>query len=68
MTCSTASGGKTPYVYSVSPALPFGFGMSESLGNVGGIPGGPSTTNITTTVTDATGAKVSKDWQLVVKY
>jgi hypothetical protein len=52
----TATGGTTPYTWSVSPALPNGLGIDPTSGVISGIPlsGSNGDTNHTFTITDST--------------
>ena len=64
----TATGGKTPYTFSISPALPTGLSMSTSTGTITGTPSSTyALTTHTITVTDALGSTSSKTFQLIVE-
>jgi hypothetical protein len=62
-----ASGGSTPYTYSISPALPAGLQFGTTTSGIYGTPTVVSaTTTYTVTVTDATNAKVTTTFPLTV--
>ena len=62
-----ATGGKTPYKWAVSPALPPGLTLNATTGTISGTPAGPqSTTNLKITVTDANAATAVFDCTLQV--
>ena len=63
----TASGGTTPYVYSVSPSLPAGLSLNSSTGAISGTPTvSAATATYTVTVTDANSATSSQTFNLTV--
>jgi hypothetical protein len=64
----TATGGKPPYKWSVSPALPPGLTLNATTGGISGTPAGPaSTTKLKVTVTDAISASAAFDCVLDVR-
>ncbi len=63
----TGSGGTTPYVYTISPALPSGLSFSTSTGAITGTPTFTSAaTDYTVTVTDAASATATATFNLTV--
>ena len=61
------TGGTTPYVWTVSPALPANLTLASSTGAITGTPSAAlASTNFTVTGTDAAGAQVSQVFALVV--
>jgi Bacterial Ig-like domain (group 3)/Putative Ig domain len=63
----TASGGSTPYTFTVSPTLPAGLSFSSSTGTVTGSPTTASAaTSYTVTVTDQNGATATAAFSLTV--
>jgi len=63
----TASGGTTPYVFSLSASLPSGLSFNSATGQVSGTPTSSlGATSFTVTVTDAAGAQSSKTFDLTV--
>ena len=63
----TASGGTTPYHYSIAPALPAGLSFAAATGAITGTPTSLQTSaSFTVTVTDAVGATASAGFTLAV--
>jgi hypothetical protein len=62
----SASGGRTPYTWSVSAGMPQGISLSSSSGAFTGVPANAGTFNFTATVTDAGGVKAQKSFLLSV--
>jgi hypothetical protein len=63
----TATGGTTPYVFGISPALPAGMSLSATTGQISGTPTATlALTTFTVTVTDAATATGSATFQLTV--
>ncbi|HKS05752.1 MAG TPA: putative Ig domain-containing protein [Gemmatimonadaceae bacterium] len=63
----TASGGTTPYTFTISGSLPAGLTLSSSTGQISGTPSAPLTaTTFTVTVTDAATATATQTFTLTV--
>jgi hypothetical protein len=62
-----ASGGITPYNWSVTTALPIGLMLASAAGVISGTPTSPSNANFTFTVRDATGEILTKQLNLRIR-
>jgi uncharacterized protein (TIGR03437 family) len=65
-TALLATGGQTPYSWSVSGTVPQGLNIDPASGVVGGTPNAAGTYSFTATVRDATGASASQAFTLTI--
>lgn len=62
----SATGGKPPYVWSLSGSLPSGLSLNASQGLISGTPAGPGTFGFSLTVTDSAGASQSQNFSILI--